>query len=116
MSAQAPIPNTPAGQALRAWFAAYNSGNQDRVQTFLQKFEPSMSSDGMMAFRSATGDLEVIAIDKADRTHITFRVKQLATSKTAVGELQVTDAAPAQIVKLNFAGLQVLPSDSGHKR
>lgn len=114
--AQAPIPNTPAGQTLRAWFDAFNSGDRARVETFVEKFEPSVSIDRLMDFRDRTGRLELIAINKIERTHIEFQVKQTANSKTAIGELYLKDSSPAQVVKLNFIGLEVLSSEARQKQ
>ena len=114
--AQVRIPYTPAGQTLRAWFDAFNSGDRARVRAFIPRFEPTASVDGTMAFRDTTGRLELLAIDKAERTHIEFRVKQKASSKTALAELDVTDATSAQIVKLNFMGLQVLTPEAATPR
>ncbi len=105
--AQVRIPDTPAGQTLRAWLDAF-SGDRAGVEAFIQKFEPTVSVNRIMEFRDTTGSLELLAIDKIERTHIDFRVLQKASSKTATAELDVTDAVPAQIVKLNFRGLKVL--------
>ena len=62
----------------------------------------------MLEFRGSTGSLELISIDKIKRTHIEFRVRQKASSKTAVGLLDLTDTVPAQVVNLNFIGIQPL--------
>jgi hypothetical protein len=78
-------------------------------------------------FRNATGPLELVAIDKitpagapapvslftksllkpekANWTHLEFRVRQIASSKIVICELDLTDSTPAQIVNLNFIGL-----------
>jgi hypothetical protein len=114
--AQAPIPNTPAGQTLHAWFDAFNSADRARVEAFIQKFQPSASVDRLMDFRDRTGRLELVAINKIERTHIEFQVKQTANSKTAIGELYLKDASPAQVVKLNFIGLEVLSSEEREKQ
>jgi hypothetical protein len=84
-------------------------------------------ADGMMRFHDVTGSLEFLGVDKITPagaessiglytqsfltpgrqkwTHIEFRVQQKASLKTAVGELDVMDTVPAQIVNLNFKGL-----------
>ena len=107
---QVRIPDTHAGQALRAWLDAYNSGDRARIETFVQKFEPTLTVDGIMRFRNATGDLELVSVDRIEPTRIEFHVKQVATSKIAAGQLNVTDTNPAQVVALNFMGLQILNS------
>lgn len=104
--AQVRIPDTPAGQTLRAWLDAFNSGEPARVDKFEQRYASKRNTDLTMDFRDRTGRLELLSVEKADRTHLEFRVKQLAGSRIATGELEVTDATPAQIVKSNFAGLQ----------
>ncbi len=106
--AQTRIPDTPAGQTLRAWFEAYNSGDRARVEAFIQKFAPALDVDGLIHFREATGSLELVSVDKAEPGRIKFHVRQTATSKTALGELTVTDATRAQIRTLDFMGLQPL--------
>ncbi len=73
--AQVQIPNSPAGQTLRAWLDAFNSGDRARMEAVVQKFGPKLSGspvtldpgagvDAMMRLRDATGSLEFLAIDK----------------------------------------------------
>ena len=52
LQAQPAIPNTPAGQTLRAWLEAFNSGDRDRIAAYVQKYEPSMGVDATMSFRA----------------------------------------------------------------
>jgi hypothetical protein len=101
----APIPDTPAGHTLAAWLDAFNSGDRARIQTYLVKYEPAKGVDGVMAFREQTGGFELLAIDKSERLHIEFRVKE-KTGTVAVGKIDVSDADPALVA--NF-GLRAIP-------
>jgi hypothetical protein len=60
----------------------------------------------MLDFRARTGSLELVSVDRIERTHLEFRVRQKASSNTAVGELDLTDTVPAQVVRFNFMGLR----------
>lgn len=106
LSAQTAIPATPAGQALRAWLEAYNSGDRARVEAFVQKFEPSVPADSLMAFRNSNRPIEFVGIDKADDHHITFQARQSGNSHRVTGELAVTGKSSIEIQRFNFIGLR----------
>ena len=100
------IPETPAGHALQAWLDAFNSGERTRIQAYLAKYEPTKELEQTMGFRDQTGGFELLGIDKSDRLHIEFRVKEKAGPTTAIGKVDVKDADPAEVV--SFA-LRAIP-------
>src|SRR5260370_33014708 len=102
----AAIPDPPAGHTLEAWLEAFNSGDRARIQTYLTKYEPSKAVDGTIAFRDQTGGFELLGIDKSERLHIEFRVKEKASPTIALGKIDVRDADPAVVVRF---GLLELP-------
>src|SRR6516164_7685654 len=92
---QAPaIPDTPAGHTLQAWLDAFNSGDRARMQAYITKYEPTSSVDQTAAFREQTGGFELLGVDKSERLHIEFRVKEKASPTNAVGKIDVKDADP----------------------
>jgi hypothetical protein len=104
-SAQPAFPDTPAGRTLKAWFEAFNSGDRTRMESYLQKFDPARPIDSQMSFRDQTGGFDLLSIDKSDRTHIEFRVKEKAGATTAIGALDVKDADPAGVVNFRLRAL-----------
>jgi hypothetical protein len=102
----AAIPDTPAGHTLGAWFDAFNSGDRARIQAYLTKYEPNKPLDATIAFRNQTGGFELLGIDKSERLHIEFRVKEKAGTTTALGKIDVSDADPAVVVTF---GLRAVP-------
>ena len=92
------IPDTPAGHTLHAWLDAFNSGDRARIQAYVAKYWPSQSGDETVAFRNRTGGFDLLGIDKSDRLHIEFRVKERASPTVAVGKLDVKDGDPAGVV------------------
>src|SRR5712692_2916845 len=99
------IPDTPAGHTLQAWFDSFNSGDRARIQAYLAKYEPTKPLDATMGFREQTGGFELLGIDKSDRLHIEFRVKEKASPTTAVGKINVKDADLAEVVSFSLRAI-----------
>jgi hypothetical protein len=107
LGAQTPaIPDTPAGRALQAWLDAFNSGDRERIQAYIAKYDPEKSVDSEVGFRNQPGGFELLGIDKSDRLYIEFRVKEKASPTNAVGRIKVKDADPAVVVRF---GLRAIP-------
>jgi hypothetical protein len=100
------IPDTPAGHTLQAWLDAFNSGDRARIQAYLAKYEPTKTVDGVVEFREQTGGFDLLGIDKSERLHIEFRVKEKASPTTGVGTIDVKDGDPAVVVSF---GLRAIP-------
>src|SRR5438477_11092499 len=79
------IPDTPAGHTLHAWLDAFNSGDRARIQADVATYEPTQSADQTMAFRDRTGGFDLLGVDKSDRLHIEFRLKERTSPNAAVG-------------------------------
>src|SRR5215469_4301294 len=99
------LPDTPAGRALEAWLDAFNSGDRARIQAYHSKYEPTGSVDGTVAFRAQTGGFELLGVDKSDRLHIEFRVKEKASPTTALGKIDLKDADPAEVVRFSLRAI-----------
>src|SRR6266511_4186136 len=99
LAAQTPaIPDTPAGRTLQAWLDAFNSGDRGRLEAYITKYEPAKSVDYELNFRNQTGGFELVRIAQSDRLRIEFQLTQKACPPHAVGQLEVTDPAPALVV------------------
>jgi len=106
-SPQPTFPDTPAGRTLQAWFEAFNSGDRARLEAYLTKFDPERPIDNQMSFRNQTGGFDLLGIDKSERTHIEFRVKEKGGTTTALGKLDEKDADPAAVVSF---GIKAVPA------
>jgi hypothetical protein len=91
------IPDTPAGHTLQAWLDAYNSGDRARIQEYVSKYEPTGSVDQTLAFHEQTGGFRLLGVDKSEKLHIEFRVKEKASPTTAIGKIDVRDGNPALV-------------------
>lgn len=99
------IPDTPAGHTMQAWLDAFNSGERARIQAYLAKYEPTRAVDETVAFRDQTGGFELLGIDKSERLHIEFRVKEKASPTIGLGKLDVSDAEPAVVVGFSLRAI-----------
>jgi hypothetical protein len=104
---QAPaIPDTAAGHTLQAWLDAFNSGDRARIQAYLAKYEPDKALDGTVAFREQTGGFELLGVDKSDRLHIEFRVREKARQTTiALGKIDVKDSDPPVVASFSLRAI-----------
>ena len=103
---QGTIPDGPVGKTLRAWLEALNSGDRAQVEAYCHKYDPNQSADGMMSFRNMTGGFELLQVVKSERLHLEFLVKERNGETKALGNLDVKDAEPAQVIHF---GLHALP-------
>ena len=60
---QTPIPNTPAGQALRAFLDAFNSADSTRVAAFLSTYQVGFPFRNLFNFRQMTGGFDLLRVE-----------------------------------------------------
>lgn len=101
-----PIPDTPAGHALAAWLDALNSGDREKIETYIKKYDPSEDSDGMLGFHNQTGGFNLLSIDGSQQLEIKFHVQEKNSTTRALGTLSIKDAASNQVRNL---GLRAIP-------
>lgn len=92
-SSQSPvIPDTPAGHALQTWLDVFNSGDRAKIQAYVTKYDPTDEVEETVAFREQTGGFELQNVDKSERLHIEFRLKEKASPLITFGKITMKDA------------------------
>ena len=120
--AQATIPDTPAGRALRAWLEAFNSGDRTKIEAYVKTFDPQQSVERLMGFRNQTGGFDLLAIESSEPLLINFRVKEKASSTVGIGNLQMKDAQSGMVESFNIrtippaAVVETVKLDSGRRQ
>jgi hypothetical protein len=106
------IPKTPAGEALRAWLDAFNSGDTARLDAYRRRFEPDMTVGDEIGFREHTGGFELLTIERSEPRHLEFTVRERNSPMTAFGFLDVSSAEPLRVKSrdLRAMGPNVLPA------
>lgn len=100
-------PETPAGHVLHTWLETLNSGDRDRIASYVQTIDPSQSVAGMIAFRNQTGGFDLLSVESLGANQLRFKVKEKASTTIAVGDL-VLEEDPSPKVKV-FSLLAVPP-------
>lgn len=92
--AQTPaIPDTPAGRTLSVWLDAFNSANRDKIEAYIQKYDPKNNVDGMLGFHDETGGLDLISVEKSQPLMIKFHVRNRNDPTVGLGTLTIKDAS-----------------------
>ena len=96
-----PIPNTPAGNALRSWLSAYNSGERARIQSFDRTHAPWLTLDQMMQGRTRTGGYDLLSVEGSGDFWIVFRARERKTSLEVIGSIVVRSYEPGHVTLLS---------------
>ena len=91
------IPNTPAGRVLRAWLAAFNSGDRVRIEAYCKKYNDPLPPERMTSFARRTGGFDLVDIRASEPNRVVFLVRDKKSRTTAVGNLTVGTGAPTRV-------------------
>jgi hypothetical protein len=114
--AQPAAPDTPAGQVLRAWLDAFDSGDAARIRAFLATDDPSQATlravaisvdgpNGLMNFRDRTGGFGLQSVVSDGPLHLRFVVKEAHSATLALGDLVVKPGSPPTVDRFRLTGL-----------
>ena len=104
-TAEVSVPDTPAGHTLQAWLDAFNSADRAKIENYVKTIDPTQQTDGLLAFRNATGGFDLLSIESSEPLHIRFRVKEKGSETTALGNLTVKDGQPPTVVTFGLRAL-----------
>ena len=83
------IPETAAGNVLRAWLDAYNKGDSASVAAFLSRYHaPGLR--GAFEFRPRTGGFDLLSIEVSEPLHIEFMIRNRNSPFVSYGALDLT--------------------------
>lgn len=95
-------PDTPAGHTLAAWLDAFNSGDSERMQHYIDTLDKSQHLDSMLSFEHQTGGFTLLSIENSQPNLITFRVREKAGPNLAFGTLKVSPSNPPTVEVFNL--------------
>lgn len=99
---QATIPDTPAGQALRAWLDAYNSGDSARVAAFLSTYEVGPAIRNSFNFRQISGGFDLLSVELSEPQHVEFMFRHRNGPMVGYGTVDVSPSDPKWIGGTGF--------------
>ena len=103
--AQPALPDTPAGKALGAWLAAFNSGDPALIRAYDETYRPTRLLAEAAGFREATGGFNLIRVEKSEPTTITALVQEKASDTVGRFELSLSSEQPPKVVGLKLEAI-----------
>lgn len=94
------IPKTPAGDALRAWLDAYNSGDSTQMAAYLRTYQPERAVGDALYFRRMSGGFDLLTIERSEPRHIEFTLRERSKPMTAYGALDLSAGEPTRVTDL----------------
>jgi hypothetical protein len=99
------IPKTPAGDALRQWFDAFNSADSIRIAEFVHKYDSDFRVESQLRFRRSTGGFDLLSIEGSEPRHIEVAIRERGSPTTAVAVLSLRPTDPYKISELMLQAL-----------
>ncbi|HET7187772.1 MAG TPA: S41 family peptidase [Gemmatimonadaceae bacterium] len=96
--ASSDIPKSPAGDALRDWLDAFNSGDSTRIAGFIRRYDADATVDDFLDFRRVTGGFDLLSIERSEPRRIEFYVRERGGPTTAVGDISIPLTGAHRIV------------------
>lgn len=102
------IPNTPSGQLLYAWLAAFNKANAGGLAAALPSAEPRATVAGQLLLRKETGGFSLLSAKEAQPGVLVFRLRdQTPAAGEVLGTLQVrAGASPAAVASFSLRAVE----------
>lgn len=73
-TAQPQLPDTPAGKALKEYFAALNAGDRAQLEEVLTKYRTIARPAGQLAFALANGGFDILRMEQSSDNEVTALV------------------------------------------
>ena len=96
-SATPSIPNTPAGEVIRVWQQAFNSGDTTRILDYYRRFQPERITQGTVSYRLETGGYDIVSIERSEPRYIELVVRERKTPMTLYGIVYLAPTDPVRI-------------------
>ena len=112
LPAQTKPPDTPASRQFFAWLEAFNSGDREKLLSFLKENNPDrvVDIDRQMEFREATGGFDFKRVEESTEQSFTGIVKERGSDQFGKATLEVAATAPYHITKF---GVRPVPPPAG---
>lgn len=103
--AQSAIPDTPAARVLKAYLDALNGGDRGVIDAYIKRYQPDGSAEAILQFRSITGGLDVMGIQRSEPLHIEYLVLGRTNGVTARGTLEIGAGAAGTVTKFSIRAI-----------
>ncbi|HXN77082.1 MAG TPA: hypothetical protein VN876_10620, partial [Gemmatimonadaceae bacterium] len=105
------LPNTPAGQQLSQWLAAFNTGDKETMRKYLEANFPGRLNklDEDLRFREGTGGFDLKKVEDSKPLRLISIVKEKNSDQFARATLEVEDAPPHRVTDFDLRAIPAPP-------
>jgi hypothetical protein len=100
----AEIPDTPAGRALAMWVNAVNSGDEAKLQAYIDKYHRKSTAKDYLYLHQAVGDLTLLKIEKNEPNDVVVVLGEANSDDALRSEFRTDSADPTRLVFAQSAG------------
>ena len=94
------ISAAPSFRQLEAWLDAFNSGDRDRLRSYLAKYWPSAKPDDQTDLRERTGGFDLLGLDKVTKTTVVATMRERSGEGYVRVTFVVDTSSPRQTIRL----------------
>jgi D-alanyl-D-alanine carboxypeptidase len=98
------IPDTPAGHALAMWVNAVNSGDEAKVQAYVDKYHRKSTAKDYVYLHQALGDLTLLKIEKNEPNDVVVILGEANFDEALRSEFKTDPADPMKLAFAQSAG------------
>lgn len=102
---QPALPDTPAGKALAAWLAGFNSGDPALIRAYDETYRPPRLLAEAAGFREATGGFTLIRVEKSEPNTITALVQEKSSDTVARLEFSLNSEQPPKALGVRLEAI-----------
>ena len=92
--AQSPIPNTVTGRVLDAWLEAFNSGDREKIEAFVEEHGWPAPLESLLGFQKQTGGFDLVSVERSDAETIEFTLEERARGSLVIGRIALGGEPP----------------------
>jgi hypothetical protein len=92
-----PLPNTPVGTVVKAWYDAYGSADTLKILDFYRRYQPERITQNAVQFRTATGGFDILSIERQEPRRMEFLTRERKTPQTYYAAVDLSPTDPPLI-------------------
>jgi hypothetical protein len=90
----------PSFRQLDAWLDAFNSGDRDRLKSYLAIYWPSANPDEQTDLRERTGGFDLLGLEKVTKTTVVATLRERSGEQYVRLTFVVDTSSPRQTIRL----------------
>ncbi|MGE8226669.1 MAG: serine hydrolase, partial [Stenotrophomonas sp.] len=106
-AARQPLPDAYAEQVFSLWFAAYNSGDRDALQTFLADYKVGQEAQRFLDIRQSLGTFKLLGVKSSTADNAQLILLSEMTDRGVLATLDMDPADPFDVTRLQLEGMEL---------